>query len=371
MEHEVFFSLYHLQLGILVFMIGLIGSLILSRVFVTKRMRAYEQSRWLLVTALLIVSAQVAVQMAFGIRANNDNAGALVNVLFYAPAAFCITLAMLNLECGPRRHKRSMAVFLTACILIAVLFAVGWFVYRSLDMHWLTYVIVAIFAITLGGLVWVPFKEMHRLRSRINADAGNPQIAYSMYTRVGSALLHSMACLLPFALLIRPVVVVVAILIAISLFVYVVSFIAFGFSIHTLEDIADYIENGEKQETTDLTSDQMQKVCEALDAWVADSGYCDSDMTLTMLAKQIKIPRNAISQYIQDQHDCNFRIWLSRIRFDAAKKMLLDHPEFSNDAIALSCGFGSRAQLYNLFRKNTGKSPREWVEEHLAKKHQR
>lgn len=59
-----------------------------------------------------------------------------------------------------------------------------------------------------------------------------------------------------------------------------------------------------------------------------------------------------------------FRVWLSNIRFSAAKELLLEHPEYSNDAISAACGFSSRAQLYNIFRNKVGMTPKEYLASH-------
>ena len=61
-----------------------------------------------------------------------------------------------------------------------------------------------------------------------------------------------------------------------------------------------------------------------------------------------------------------FRIWLSEIRFNAAKKMMLDYPDYSNDIISAECGFSARTYLYRVFKTKEGCTPAEWREEQAA-----
>ena len=44
---------------------------------------------------------------------------------------------------------------------------------------------------------------------------------------------------------------------------------------------------------------------------------------------------------------------------------MLEHPEYSNDAISAACGFASRAQLYNIFRDREGMTPKEYLQRQL------
>ena len=55
-----------------------------------------------------------------------------------------------------------------------------------------------------------------------------------------------------------------------------------------------------------------------------------------------------------------FRIWLANIRFEAAKTMMRQFPQYSNDLISAECGFSARTYLYRIFKEKTGKTPTEW-----------
>ena len=98
-----------------------------------------------------------------------------------------------------------------------------------------------------------------------------------------------------------------------------------------------------------------------LDSWVGNNGYQERDASLVSLSTCICVSRRDLTDYFEQRLNTTFRVWLSDIRFEAAKQMLLEHPEYSNEAISASCGFSSRSQLYNLFRDRLGMTPKEWV----------
>ena len=48
----------------------------------------------------------------------------------------------------------------------------------------------------------------------------------------------------------------------------------------------------------------------------------------------------------------------------AAKKMMLECPDYSNDIISAECGFSCRTHLYRIFKTKEGCSPTEWRDFH-------
>jgi NAD-dependent dihydropyrimidine dehydrogenase PreA subunit len=49
------------------------------------------------------------------------------------------------------------------------------------------------------------------------------------------------------------------------------------------------------------------------------------------------------------------------LRIEEAKQLLAEHPDWSNDNIALACGFSSRSYFQNVFRKQTGMTPAQFA----------
>lgn len=77
-----------------------------------------------------------------------------------------------------------------------------------------------------------------------------------------------------------------------------------------------------------------------------------------------------VSTFFFDQClNTTFRIWLSDIRFAAAKKMMIANPDYSNDIISSECGFTSRTHLYRIFKAREACTPTVWRERYLAGAH--
>ena len=122
-------------------------------------------------------------------------------------------------------------------------------------------------------------------------------------------------------------------------------------------------------ESLQLISDERRDfIQKSLDDWCANLGYKDCNVNILTLSRTLCISKNELSQFFDQCLHSNFRIWLSEIRFNAAKKMMLEYPDYSNDIISAECGFSCRTHLYRIFKTKEGCSPTEWRVSQNAKK---
>ena len=78
------------------------------------------------------------------------------------------------------------------------------------------------------------------------------------------------------------------------------------------------------------------------------------------LSRSLNISKNELSRYFTSCLNSTFRIWLAEVRFEAAKKMMLNYPNYNNDIISAEYGFSSRSYLYRIFKDKKGCSPTVW-----------
>ena len=98
-----------------------------------------------------------------------------------------------------------------------------------------------------------------------------------------------------------------------------------------------------------------------LEVWCADEGFRDTTLNMVTLSRSLDIPKPELSKYFSGLNT-TFRFWLAEVRFEAAKKMILEKPNYSNDMISAECGFSSRSNLYRMFKEKEGCSPTAWRE---------
>nr|WP_302959241.1 helix-turn-helix domain-containing protein [uncultured Prevotella sp.] len=115
-----------------------------------------------------------------------------------------------------------------------------------------------------------------------------------------------------------------------------------------------------------MSEERIDFIRQRLDEWCADLGYKDCAVNMLTLSRTLSISKEELSIFFDQYMQSTFRIWLSEIRFNAAKKMMLDYPDYSNDIISAECGFSARTYLYRVFKTKEGCTPAEWREEQAA-----
>lgn len=86
---------------------------------------AYERSRWTLFAGMSLLVLHYVLQMVCGFRAESDDAGTIVNILFYTPVTFLVAHSILNIECNPQRRWQYDVAFIVIFVSILVVFIVG------------------------------------------------------------------------------------------------------------------------------------------------------------------------------------------------------------------------------------------------------
>jgi len=93
--------------------------------------------------------------------------------------------------------------------------------------------------------------------------------------------------------------------------------------------------------------------------------YEDPELTLTQVAKQLQSNPSFISMVVNRGFGLNFNDFINQFRIEAVKEMLKkgEHKKQTLLGIAYECGFNSKATFNRAFKKVTGLTPKEWVQQ--------
>jgi AraC-like DNA-binding protein len=90
--------------------------------------------------------------------------------------------------------------------------------------------------------------------------------------------------------------------------------------------------------------------------------FLDPELSLSMLAKELKLSRSQLSQLINDGIGENFYDFINRYRVEEVKKLMAD-PEMAGYnllGIAFEAGFKSKSTFNLIFKRFTGLTPTEY-----------
>lgn len=118
---------------------------------------------------------------------------------------------------------------------------------------------------------------------------------------------------------------------------------------------------------TTLNSDIVSTIECGINLWVARKLYVQKSITINTVAQEINSNRTYISKYINTTYNCSFKSWITKLRLEEAKRLLIDDLEMPISTIANSIGFASVESFSHIFTRNEGHAPSKWREEHSAK----
>lgn len=105
-----------------------------------------------------------------------------------------------------------------------------------------------------------------------------------------------------------------------------------------------------------LTNKQRQ----ALEQWITGKGFLEAGITIVKLAGAIGCNRYYLSHYINSTYAQTFSDWIAGLRIDEAKALMVAHPEWNLENVAMKVGFNSASYFSVSFSKREGTSPARW-----------
>lgn len=379
-------TLYLLQFACFLFMLVNILILGITRLHMKWMNRRYEVSRWLIIGAMVGLAIQFLMQMFLGFRAQDAAVGAVFNILVYPPCFSLISIGIYNIEATHANRRKMNIVCASIYAAILAAFCIGFIQSGNFHIGSWIYVMIVLFGINIAYCIYMIIVEIRKRRRMLEVMAGYDILPYVRYARASVFFVFFTAVSLPFAVLSTKSLYVIGPLGLLAVFFFTLSFMALGYNYVPTEELLDKEEEenavmknrgdaadselqdeelDDKKETLQSQlSERRQKIIrEKLDEWCAAKGYRDTSLNMITLSRSLDINRYELSRYLSSCLNTTFRLWLAEVRFEAAKKMMLDNPDFGNDIISAECGFSSRTHLYRMFKEKEGCSPTAWREQ--------
>ena len=129
----------------------------------------------------------------------------------------------------------------------------------------------------------------------------------------------------------------------------------------------------EKELTSKESSEQlldveyMKDLCSRTISYLQESkAYLRYDLTLSVLANELKVSQRNLSRSINTYLDKTFFELINEMRVEEAKEKILklNTSDYSIESIYSECGFRSRSTFFLVFKKISGQTPSAWLSQH-------
>jgi len=114
----------------------------------------------------------------------------------------------------------------------------------------------------------------------------------------------------------------------------------------------------DKYQNKELLAKEIKELDEQIRSlMITESSYKNANLTMPDLAKTLKVSPQKLSQFLNDNLDKSFSVFINEYRIDLAKQKLLSDKRITMEVLSEICGYNSTSTFYSTFKKNTGVTP--------------
>lgn len=127
-----------------------------------------------------------------------------------------------------------------------------------------------------------------------------------------------------------------------------------------------FFEEKEKYNNKSIEKDTLEKLVTGLSNFVDNENFLDPGITLEKMAKELKVSKHILSQYLNEQLAKSFSTFINELRVEKAKENLITETQYTIEGIAYECGFKSKSTFFTAFKKKEGVTPAQFRKQKLG-----
>lgn len=331
----------------------------------------YLRSRRIMGLAMLLLSANYAVHLFFGVRFRNVNAAILMNMSTYFLCYWLFSSALMTLLDRFYITRNRLRVHIGTWILFSFLSSVVILLLPDGAVQNGGLFILAAWLVSYGFFLarrlFLAYRRAVRLFDNSHSDDVGAYIRWlSVFTYW--ALVFGVGCgLLTF---LPDDYVFIWILSSVPFYIYL--YHCYQNYLLFYEQVENVIESESPSDDCaddGLIQQEMPSYCNEIEGkladWISVDGYVRQGLTIKDLSETLHTNRTYLSGYIKMKYGMSFREWITSLRIKYAKRRMLDFPRQTIAEISESSGFLSPSHFMKTFKDKEGCSPARWRKANL------
>ncbi len=360
-----------MQFAAIVMMVMMCSALVLMMPERVKRDKVINRSRWLMVGALALIGAQFVVQYVMELRTMGVTQAVLANLAFFIPASSLMNLTILNLQRQGRltRFERWAWTVVTVVVIAALAIAVATdgnpLEQLSHRVLWTEIIVSCIYAVMQTYYCFLQFRELERMKAVIEDYYDRERRELTQWMKHAVGINGLLAVIVPL-LIFGPNIVIVIFSLTFfwGIFMMWFCFVRY-FTSNDMKRVREAEDNAREETTkaeyvSSFSDDDKARIGQAVERWLASGGHLKAGITSPIAADAMNVPRYQLTAWVKASGHNSFTRWITTLRIDEAKRVLHEHRDWTNEAVADHCGF-SRAYFQKIFKQETGLAPSEFV----------
>ncbi len=128
-----------------------------------------------------------------------------------------------------------------------------------------------------------------------------------------------------------------------------------------------FFEPEEKYSNKKITGDEADILKNKLHMLLTEEElYKNPNLKLSEVAKNVNINSHYLSQFLNDNLQKSFSLFINEYRIEAAKKLLVSNANYTTEAIGYECGFNSKSTFFSTFKKLAGCTPANYKNQYAV-----
>lgn len=354
-----------MQFSVVVMTILMCSALILLMPGRVKRDTIINRSRWLLVGALGLIGMQFLIQYVTQLRAMGVTQAVLVNLTVLLPASGLMDLSILNLQRQGKLSRMEKWVWVVAWLLVTGGLAIAvWTDGHPLEqlserVRLVEVMMSIVYASMQMYYSILQFRELIRMEAVIENYYDREHKDLTRWMKYAIAVNGLIAIFVPMFIFGTSILLVIFSLSFFwGIFMMWFSFVRY-FTSNAINRVREAEENSISADPSPLTSEAMQHVSQAVERWLSTGAHLQAGITNPVAAGAMNIPRYQLTAWVKASGHSSFTRWITSLRIEEAKRVLKEHHDWTNEAVADHCGF-SRTHFQKIFKQETGVSPTDY-----------
>jgi AraC-like DNA-binding protein len=363
-----------MQFSVVVMTILMCSALTLLMPGRVKRNTVINRSRWLMVGALGLIGMQFLIQYVTQLRAMGVTQAVLVNLTMLLPASALMDLAVLNLQRQGRLSWLEKWGWIAAWLVVTGGLAVAvWTDGHPLEQLServrLTEIMMSIVYASMQMYYSIlQFRELIRMEAVIENYYDREHKGLTRWMKYAIAVNGLIAIIVPvFVFGTNIMLVIFSLSFFWGIFMMWFSFVRY-FTSNAINRVQEAEENANEEmaevrgmmaETEGLSAETIKHIDLCVERWLTTGAHLKAGITSPMAAGTMNIPRYQLTAWVKASGHSSFTRWITSLRIEEAKRVLKEHHDWTNEAVADHCGF-SRTHFQKIFKQETGVSPTDY-----------
>ncbi|WP_104736079.1 helix-turn-helix domain-containing protein [Hanstruepera ponticola] len=155
---------------------------------------------------------------------------------------------------------------------------------------------------------------------------------------------------------------------------YIVGALSFSFVMYLIvllfvfrnKKEATFFEEKEKYKNNKIDAKIVALIATRIKQVKEQGLYLNPKITLASTAKELHISKHQLSQFLNNNLNKSFSVFINELRIEKAKELLKSTNQYTIEGIGYECGFNSKSTFHTTFKKVTGQTPSDY-QKSLAK----